>query len=58
MFLSISVSLVSGCLSIIFPNDIGSARSPGEDLGGGVRDIVGKPSGRRPELEEVEDPGE
>lgn len=58
IFLSISVS---GRFSMMFPNAIGSVRSPGDDLGGGVLDIEGKPlswGGLRPEFEEVEEPGE
>lgn len=45
---------------MILPKDMGSVRSPGDDRGGGVRDMDGNPSvpGRRPEVEEVEDPGE
>jgi len=46
---------------MILPRDIGSDRSPGEDLGGGVLDNEGKPEscgGRSPEFEDVEDPGE
>ena len=45
---------------MILPKAMGSLRSPGEDLGGGVRDMDGKPSvpGRRPDVDEVDDPGE
>jgi hypothetical protein len=58
IFLSI---LVSGRFSMILPRDMGSARSLGEDLGGGVLDNEDKPvscGGRSPEFEDVEDPGE
>lgn len=57
IFLSISVS---GRRSMIFPNAMGSLRSPGDERRGGVRDIDGSPSfpGRLPEVEEVEEPGE
>jgi hypothetical protein len=59
MFLSICES---GLRSIILPRLIGSfLTSPGLDLGGGVRDIDGRPDcagGCRFEWEEVEEPGE
>jgi len=50
---------VSGRFSMILPSDMGSERSLGDDLGGGVLDIDGNPScgGRRPEFEEVDEPG-